>query len=193
MANEAGDDSVRVVVVDEDARTLRVVDASDAFLDRVVQHIMGDVVEEDHRRIRSLSALYSRNRMLGRLASLPPPPLIERFIDRMHRDAVLQARDDHALERAIEESKRQLMLDRRKISEEDLEKMPSATLAEDAAAICTVCQFDMIKGEKERRLPCEHAFHSACVDRWLTACNGCCPTCMAPVRAEKERLDSKST
>lgn len=31
-----------------------------------------------------------------------------------------------------------------------------------------------------RYLTCGHAYHSACVDKWLTECKSECPTCRAP-------------
>ncbi|KAM3392780.1 hypothetical protein ACQJBY_013758 [Aegilops geniculata] len=42
---------------------------------------------------------------------------------------------------------------------------------------CCVCLSRIRAGEATRRLPCEHAFHRDCVDRWLALCKRTCPLC----------------
>jgi E3 ubiquitin-protein ligase RHA2 len=43
---------------------------------------------------------------------------------------------------------------------------------------CRVCLSRIRAGEATRRLPCRHAFHRDCVDRWLkTSCKRTCPLC----------------
>uniref|UniRef100_A0A0D9XK13 RING-type E3 ubiquitin transferase n=1 Tax=Leersia perrieri TaxID=77586 RepID=A0A0D9XK13_9ORYZ len=48
-----------------------------------------------------------------------------------------------------------------------------------AAAGCCVCISRIREGEEVRRLPCGHAFHRECVDRWLALCcrPRTCPLC----------------
>lgn len=46
-----------------------------------------------------------------------------------------------------------------------------------AAAGCCVCISGFRDGEEVRRLPCGHAFHRDCVDRWLLSCRRTCPLC----------------
>ena len=41
---------------------------------------------------------------------------------------------------------------------------------------CAVCQERFVDGETIRRLPCNHSFHSACVDPWLVL-HARCPLC----------------
>jgi len=40
--------------------------------------------------------------------------------------------------------------------------------AEEADSSCTICIEDFQEGERVRRLPCGHAFHTSCVDAWLS-------------------------
>ncbi|KAF0929720.1 hypothetical protein E2562_024413 [Oryza meyeriana var. granulata] len=43
---------------------------------------------------------------------------------------------------------------------------------------CCVCISRFRDGEEVRRLPCGHAFHRDCVDRWLALyCRRTCPLC----------------
>ncbi|KAG8088537.1 hypothetical protein GUJ93_ZPchr0010g10878 [Zizania palustris] len=46
-----------------------------------------------------------------------------------------------------------------------------------SAAGCCVCISRFCDGEEVRRLPCGHAFHRDCVDRWLALCRRTCPLC----------------
>ncbi|KAL6640972.1 hypothetical protein ACP70R_019153 [Stipagrostis hirtigluma subsp. patula] len=47
-----------------------------------------------------------------------------------------------------------------------------------SAGCCVVCISAFRDGEDIRRLPCGHAFHRDCVDRWLARCRRrTCPLC----------------
>ena len=46
---------------------------------------------------------------------------------------------------------------------------------------CYVCLGEYERGETLRTLPCGHAFHAECVDKWLLETRGACPTCRAPI------------
>lgn len=49
---------------------------------------------------------------------------------------------------------------------------------------CTICLEDYEDGEELRVLPCEHRFHAACIDPWLTTRVPVCPVCKMDVRAD---------
>mmetsp|Transcript_12630 Transcript_12630/g.35514 ORF Transcript_12630/g.35514 Transcript_12630/m.35514 type:complete len:92 (-) Transcript_12630:189-464(-) len=59
---------------------------------------------------------------------------------------------------------------------------------------CTVCLGDFEGEDIVRRLPCQHLFHTNCVDIWLES-TGTCPTCrgsivpMAPGEAQPHHLE----
>ena len=51
---------------------------------------------------------------------------------------------------------------------------------------CAVCLGEFAAGEELRVLPCNHAFHVECVDRWLLDCGAnrrsvACPLCNTPL------------
>lgn len=45
---------------------------------------------------------------------------------------------------------------------------------------CAVCITDFSAGELLRQLPCRHAFHKCCIDKWLLR-NKRCPLCMSAI------------
>lgn len=45
---------------------------------------------------------------------------------------------------------------------------------------CAICLEDARPGDRFRVLPCRHAFHCRCIDRWLTAERNSCPVCTRP-------------
>jgi hypothetical protein len=42
---------------------------------------------------------------------------------------------------------------------------------------CAVCLSQFEAGDRVRTLPCQHEFHSSCIDRWLLEMNRTCPCC----------------
>jgi len=67
----------------------------------------------------------------------------------------------------------------------DINRLPTQTLDEesverlarsDAGPECRICLDKFEGGENIRRLPCAHAFHSRCIDRWLQR-SLVCPVC----------------
>lgn len=45
---------------------------------------------------------------------------------------------------------------------------------------CAICMLDFERGQLLRFLPCEHSYHSHCIDDWLLR-SLTCPSCMEPV------------
>ncbi|CAO3567667.1 unnamed protein product [Mortierella alpina] len=62
---------------------------------------------------------------------------------------------------------------------------------------CSVCKEDYVVGDELRELPCEHFFHTQCVDFWIKNVKGTCPICRrdfseagtmsAAARADRQR------
>jgi hypothetical protein len=42
---------------------------------------------------------------------------------------------------------------------------------------CVICLDDFAEGEKLRILPCDHGYHSKCIDPWLCKNKRICPQC----------------
>jgi hypothetical protein len=51
---------------------------------------------------------------------------------------------------------------------------------------CTVCLANFQEGERIRLLPCNHVFHSACIDEWLGR-DAHCPLCRFDLRSQSSR------
>ena len=63
-----------------------------------------------------------------------------------------------------------------KVSEDDLPPLQYGK-RHVGFAECAICQDEFARKELHRVLPCEHAFHAACVDPWLIHRSPTCPLC----------------
>jgi len=66
----------------------------------------------------------------------------------------------------------------------DIDQLVSYTYSEDTKqtdqTLCVICMCDFENGQNLRVLPCNHEFHTKCVDKWLKTNRTCC-ICRADV------------
>lgn len=65
----------------------------------------------------------------------------------------------------------------------EINGLPTRNLQEAVEEECAICQEPYAQGDEVRDLPCEHFFHSACIDRWLVIQKKC-PLCRHDITTE---------
>ncbi len=111
------------------------------------------------------------------------------YRDRQRNFEQIQRRDRNARQELIESILRQLQdlhVDLRTqipLGETETQRLPIRPYVpeESKTDTCVICVEDFTRGESLRWLPCQHCFHSVCIDEWLGRHSSLCPLCKTPV------------
>ena len=83
---------------------------------------------------------------------------------------------------------------RHRLPKSALKKLPIHKFkAGDPFETCCICLDDFEEGDKLRILPCDHGYHSKCIDPWLVKNKRICPQCRKRVFARGSGYDSEES
>eukprot|EP00931_Biecheleriopsis_adriatica_P093040 TRINITY_DN66791_c0_g1_i1.p1 TRINITY_DN66791_c0_g1~~TRINITY_DN66791_c0_g1_i1.p1 ORF type:complete len:463 (-),score=51.61 TRINITY_DN66791_c0_g1_i1:92-1405(-) len=98
----------------------------------------------------------------------------DEVIELMYRD--LNPEDYELLNKLDERVTKKNILQRTTV-----DKLPRQLARDIGCSECGVCLQEVAPTARVCQLPCRHAFHPACIARWLTQCKSTCPLCSAPI------------
>jgi len=74
------------------------------------------------------------------------------------------------------------------LDEEEKNKLNKVILENNLDKCCSVCMDDLVKDNEVIILPCEHIFHTNCIEEWLSKYNYNCPVCKKEVGKPKYNI-----
>lgn len=98
----------------------------------------------------------------------------EEVIDIMYRD--LKPEDFEMLNKLDERVPK-----RNTVQRNIVERLPRVAVRDCGSSECGVCLVGLDPHARVVQLPCRHAFHPACISKWLTQCRNTCPLCSTPI------------
>mmetsp|Transcript_46610 Transcript_46610/g.101524 ORF Transcript_46610/g.101524 Transcript_46610/m.101524 type:complete len:385 (+) Transcript_46610:88-1242(+) len=128
-------------------------------------------------RRRSVSSLLQRGLPDGdgyHDMILPCGLFQEEVIELMYRD--LNPEDYDLLNKLDERVSKKNTMGRNAV-----ERLPRRLAKECECTQCGICLAEVGPKVQVAQLPCRHAFHPACISRWLTQCKSSCPLCSTPL------------
>ncbi|GAA47810.1 E3 ubiquitin-protein ligase RNF13 [Clonorchis sinensis] len=81
---------------------------------------------------------------------------------------------------------------RRCLTSRQLKRLPSTKFIKGQTpdGKCVICLEDYEDGDRLRTLPCEHVYHTRCIDPWLLKGRRVCPICKRPVFERRQQHQS---
>ena len=74
------------------------------------------------------------------------------------------------------------------LNEEEKNKLNKVILENNLDKCCSVCMDELVKDNEVIILPCEHIFHTNCIEEWLSKYNYNCPVCKKEVGKPKYNI-----
>ena len=73
-----------------------------------------------------------------------------------------------------------------------VDQLPCRTAASGAAETdCSICLSQFENGDRVRKLPCGHEFHSSCIETWLLDHSRTCPCCRLDLCEHEEKIEAR--